>query len=250
MKSTASLPTPVPNSDASAVRVFRLPLGLRLLSIAAVIVLMAVTAIMSAFAVLVFASHWGLGLLMTACAGLFGALSGYCLRDLRGKLGLRVVFDADAVTLHLPAGRSLIHRPPGQQLTIPYTDIETIEARYEGYRSLGTALMQRAYVLRRKGGELVFLFEERALATRMASSFFTDIVAEIVARTHVPVRELGTVEGKGGILCAWGTEAPNWAAPPLPRDQALRLWRHAASTGSLVMSLILLFVIIRVLSKL
>jgi hypothetical protein len=44
------------------------------------------------------------------------------------------------------------------------------------------------------------------------------------------------VEGKGGLLGVWGTHAPDWAAPPLPRQQAMRLWRHAASTGSLAVS--------------
>ena len=57
-------------------------------------------------------------------------------------------------------------------------------------------MMQRAYVLNRKGGELIFLFEERALATMMESSMFADIVADLVARAGVALRELGTVRGR------------------------------------------------------
>jgi hypothetical protein len=49
-------------------------------------------------------------------------------------------------------------------------------------------MMQRAYVLHRKDGELIFLFEERAM----------------------------------------------------PRERAMRLWRHAASTGSLAISITIL----------
>ncbi len=225
-------------------RVFRLPLAQRLLALFGVIFLAVITGIMIGFAALAFTMQWALGLFMMACAGCIGALTGYVWRDLGGKWGLRLVLDTDAVTLDLPAGRSLIHRPPAQHLTIPYVDIEAIEARFEAYGTLGMEMMQRAYVLHRKSGELIFLFEERALATRMESSMFADIVADLAARAGVPLRELGTVEGKGGLLGVWGTHAPDWAAPALPRDRAMRLWRHAASTGSLAIAITILMILI------
>jgi hypothetical protein len=187
-------------ANARQRRVFRVPLAPRLLSLFGVIFLVGITAIMIGFAAIAFTMHWALGLFMLACAGFIGALTGYVGHDLRGKWGLRVVLDSDAVTLDLPAGRSLIHRPPAQHLTIPYTDIEAIDARFEAYGTLGMEMMQRAYVLHRKGGELIFLFEERAMATALQSSLFTDIVAEMAMRAGVTLRELGTVEGKGGLL--------------------------------------------------
>ena len=225
-------------------RVFRVPLAPRLLSLFGVSFLAAITGIMIGFAALSFTMQWALGLFMLACAGFIGALTGYVGRDLRGKWGLRVVLDTDAVTLDLPAGRSLIHRPPAQHLTIPYTDIEAIDARFEAYGTLGMEMMQRAYVLHRKDGELIFLFEERAMATALKSSLFTDVVAELAMQAGVTLRELGTVEGKGGFLGVWGTRAPDWAAPALPRDRAMRLWRHAASTGSLAISITFLAILI------
>ena len=227
-------------ANANQRRVFRVPLAPRLLSLFGVIFLAGITAIMIGFAAIAFTVHWALGLFMLACAGFIGALTGYVGRDLRGKWGLRVVLDGDAVTLDLPAGRSLIHRPPAQHLTVPYTDIEAIDARFEAYGTLGMEMMQRAYVLHRKDGELIFLFEERAMATALQSSLFTDIVAELARRAGVTLRELGTVEGKGGLLGAWGAHAPDWAAPSLPRERAMRLWRHAASTGSLAISITIL----------
>jgi hypothetical protein len=118
-----------------------------------------------------------------------------------------------------------------------------IDARFEAYGTLGMEMMQRAYVLHRKGGELIFLFEERAMATALQSSLFTDIVAELAMRAGVTLRELGTVEGKGGLLGVWGAHAPDWAAPALPRERA-RLWRHAASTGSLAISITVLVMLI------
>ncbi len=232
------------NATRSAPRIFRLPLGPRLLSVFGVIVLGLVTGIIIALAVFAFTQQWVLGLFMMAVACFIAALTGYVWRDLSGKWGLRVVLDTDAVKLDLPAGRSLIHRPPTQHLTIPYADIEAIEARFEAYGTLGMEMMQRAYVLHRKSGELIFLFEERALATAMESSLFADIVADLAERAAVPLRELGTVEGKGGLLGVWGTHAPDWAAPALPRERSMRLWRHAASTGSLAISIIILAILI------
>ena len=232
-----------PHAGARAKRVFRPPIAARLLALFGVILLAGITCIMIAFAVLAFIIQWPLGLLMMACAGLLGALTGYVWRDFRGKWGLRVVLDTDAVTFDLPVGRSLIHRPPAQHLTIPYADIEAIDARFEAYGSLGMKMMQRAYVLHRKGGELIFLFEERALATRMKSSMFADMVADLAARAGITLRELGTVEGKGGLLGVWGTHAPDWAAPALPRERAMQVWRHAASTGSLAISITILVIV-------
>ncbi len=229
---------------ARAGRVFRPPLAQRLLALVGVIFLAVVTGIIIVFAVFAFTMQWALGLFMMACAGFIGALTGYVWRDLRGKWGLRIVLGTDAVTLDLPAGRSLIHRPPAQHLTIAYADIEAIDARFEAYGTLGMEMMQRAYVLQRKSGELILLFEERALATKMQSSMFADIVTDLAARAAVPLRELGTVEGKGGLLGVWGTHAPDWAAPALPRERAMRLWRHAASTGSLAISIIILVILI------
>jgi putative ABC transport system substrate-binding protein len=130
-------------ANANQRRVFRVPLAPRLLSLFGVIFLAGITAIMIGFAAIAFTMHWALGLFMLACAGFIGALTGYVGRDLRGKWGLRVVLDGDAVTLDLPAGRSLIHRPPAQHLTIPYTDIEAIDARFEAYGTLGMEMMQR-----------------------------------------------------------------------------------------------------------
>jgi hypothetical protein len=225
-------------------RVFRLPLVPRLLSLFGVIFLSVFTGIMIVLAVLGFTMQWALGLFMMACAGFMGALTGYVWRDLRGKWGLQVALGTDAVTLDLPADRSLIHRPPAQHLTIPYADIAAIDARFEAYGTLGMEMMQRAYVLHRKSGELIFLFEERALATTLESSIFVDIVTDLAARAGVTLRELGTVEGKGGLLGVWGTHAPDWAAPALPRERAARLWRRAASTGSLAISITILVILI------
>jgi hypothetical protein len=100
-------------------RDFRFPFALRLISLIGTIILAAVTAIMIVFAAFGLTLNWALGLFMLAVAGFTAALCLYVLRDLRGKWGLRITLGPDAVTLVLPSGRSLIHRPPAQHMTVP-----------------------------------------------------------------------------------------------------------------------------------
>jgi hypothetical protein len=205
----------------------------RLVSLIGTIILAAVTAIMVVFAAFGFTLNWALGLFMLAVTGFMAALCLYVLRDLRGKWGLRVALGTDAVALALPAGRSLIHRPPAQHMTIPYADVAAVETRLEAYGSLGMETMQRAYVLHRKSGELIFLFEERALATALASSLFGDIAAELAKRAGVALKDLGMAEGRGGLLCTWGMHAPDWAAPALSPERQRQLWTRAGMTGAI-----------------
>jgi hypothetical protein len=236
---TAAGNTPTQMTFAPTRRVFRTPAGRRYGSLIGVVILAATLVIMIALAALVAHKQLILGLTILPSAGIMGALVLYCWRDLGGKWGLRIVLDASAATFDLPANRSLIHRPPAQRFTIAYADIAAIESRFEGYRSLGQACMQRAYVLRPKRGEPVFLFEERALATKMQSADYASVVADLAARAGLAIAERGTVEGDGGLLGAWGTHAPDWAAAPLSRDRATQLWRDAAATGSAALSIVM-----------
>jgi hypothetical protein len=87
--------------------------------------------------------------------------------------------------------------------------------------------------LRRRSGDWVFLFEDRALATVYQTSFFTDIAGKLAARAGVPVRDLGIVEGRGGLLVVWRAHAQDWAAPSLTADRQARLWRKVTITGQL-----------------
>lgn len=229
---------------APAVSEFRLPRFPALLSLFVALLTGLVSAMLFAFAIWGFSQQWALGLFMTAVACFCAGLTWYVWRDFKGKWGLGVVLDRDAVTLDLPATRSLIHRLPAQRLTIPYNDIAEIETRLEGYRSLGMMQMQRAYALRRRSGDLIFLFEDRALATPLATSLFADIATQLGARAGVPMRDLGMVQGGGGFLGVWGTLAPDWSAPSLLLDRQSRLWRHAAATGVVGAAIIAVIILV------
>lgn len=221
------------NSNNSANRVFGTPRWQRYLSLFGVVFLGATTLFLAVFAALVLLKKiWLLGLFMLAVAAFVGALTGYVLKDLRGRWGLRIELLDDAAKLDLPAARSLVHRPKAQHLTVPYRDIEAVESRLEAFRTLGMAMMQCPYVLKLKSGGTIFLFEDRALATDLSQPIYAPIAEAIAKRANIPLRRLGMVEGDGGVLAVWGTGAPDWSAPPLPAEQQMRLWRHAAATGS------------------
>lgn len=244
---TLSAQSPSGAAEQAEPRIFRTPAGMRYLSLIGTLVVGGVTIFLLGFAILLlFQREWGIGAAIGAMAAFTAALSGYVLGDLRAKWGFRVTLLADRLVLDLPAGRSLIHRPPAQHLTIPYRDIEAVETRLEAYPSLGMGNMQRAYVLSCKDRTTVFLFEDRALATALETSMVTQVAAAIVAHAQVPLRDLGMVEGRGGFLSLWGSHAPDWAAPSLPRSQQLRLWRHAAFTGLLAIGILIAALIIRI----
>jgi hypothetical protein len=226
-------------------RVFRPPLAPRLFGLFAVIVCGCATIFFMVVAVYGLIYQWPVGLLNTALACFMAALTEYVWRDLKGKWGLRIILDHDAATLDLPANRSLIHRPREQHLVIRYDDIAAIETRLEAYQSLGAVMMQRAYVLRRKNGDLIFLFEERALGTAIETSMFTEIANELADRAGVELRDLGMVEGDGGVIGLWGTHAADWQTPALPPSRQHRLWRQAALLGTVTMIIIVASIVIR-----
>jgi hypothetical protein len=230
--------------------VFRTPIWARYFALIGTLILGGISALMLGFAILLpFQQWWWVGVLVAALAFFMAGLTGYVLRDLRGKWGLRVELQADQMVLDLPAGRSLIHRPVAQRLTIRYSDIDAVESRLEAYPSLGMEIMQRAYVLSRKHGDPIFLFEDRALGTALETPMVARIAAAIVERAQVPLRDLGMVEGRGGVLAVWGTHAPDWAAPSLPLAQQLRIWRHVATTGTLTVAILIFALAVRLMLR-
>ena len=218
---------------------FRLPLSARLLSLFGTVVIGATSVLMFGFLVAVLlADQWTVAVLVALCAAAMAILTRYVARDLQGKWGLRVVLRPDSVELYLPKNRSLIHATPQQQLTVPYSDIAAIETRLEAYPSFGMVNMQQPYVLRRRNGDTVFLFEERAVGAGLQRPYFGGLIEEIAARAGVEIRDLGMSEGRGGVLGVAHTEAADWSAPALSLARQQRLWRRAVTTGALAFLLI------------
>jgi hypothetical protein len=247
LTASSSPSAPVASKNAEPM-IFRTPIGVRYFSLVILSISGCVSALMVGIGIfLLFQRWWWLGALGAIVASLMAGLTGYVLRDFRGKWGLRVELLPDRMALDLPAGRSLIHRPVTQHLTIRYCDVDAVETRLEAYPSLGMEIMQRAYVLSCKQGGRIFLFEDRALGTTLETSMVAAIAAAIAERAHVPVRDLGMVEGRGGFLAVWGTHAPDWAAPSLPLAQQLRIWRHVAATGTFAIAVIIIALAVRLI---
>src|SRR6202035_4939008 len=110
----------MPAGDGAPARpVFRVPIGPRLFTLLGVLIVGAVTLFMAVAAgYLLVLQQWGLGALTLVLAAFMAGLTDYLVKDLRGKWGLRVALEADALVLDLPVGRSLIHRPAAQHLKI------------------------------------------------------------------------------------------------------------------------------------
>lgn len=160
-------------------------------------------------------------------------------------IGIRL--STTGLALHLPAGRSLIHNPPGCHETVPWTDIAAIETRLEAYVSQGLTNLQRVYRLIRRSGDPIFLFEERGLETAIASPPMDALANEIARRAKLKVTDRGMVQGRGGILGAWLASPPSWSAQPLPATHRAALHRSVAFTATALTAVVLLAWIARVL---
>jgi hypothetical protein len=248
VNSNIGAPASAASSRPPARTDFRTPIGPRLLTLFGAVVCAGASVLLTGVALLVlFLKQWALVFVVAPLACFMAGLTAYVAKDLRGKRGLRVALEADSLVLDLPDGRSLIHHLPALRMKIPYADIEAIESRLEAYGSLGMEMMQRAYGLRRKNAELIFLFEDRAIGTPFESALFTKLAADIAARAGVPLRELGMVEGGGGVLGVWGTRAADWTAPALSPARQYQMWRRVAMTGALPIPVIVIAFLVRML---
>ena len=179
-----------------------------------------------------------------ALAVLMALMAIYVGRDALGKRPWRVDIAGSDLTVDLPAARSLIHNPPACQRTLPAGDVGQIQARTELYRGLLSAQAHRAYRLLLKDGSDIFLFEERAVGTRMATPSLDRVAAEIAGRLKVPYADLGTAEGRGGVLGAVLGRAPDWSAPALPPDARRRAWTRVQLTGLVALAALAAVVVI------
>ncbi len=162
-----------------------------------------------------------------------GAIARLVFRDMRGKFGASITLTDVALVLRLPRSRSLTHDPPRCDVTIALSDVICVETRSEIYGSQGMASMNRVHRLRRHSGDPIFLFEQRAVDTNLETASMEAIADEIAARAGVHVRELGTFEGRGGLLGAWLTAPPGWTAEKVSATRRESLQRQLMVTSSI-----------------
>ncbi len=138
------------------------------------------------------------------------ALTQLVWRNARGFHGARIELAPEVLHLELPRWRSLIHRLPPVRASHAWGQIAAIETRHEAYSSQGMAMLQRPYWLVLRGGERIFLFEDRGIGSPQETRSLDPVASAIAERAGAEWRELPLAEGRGGILGAWGT------APPMP----------------------------------
>jgi hypothetical protein len=174
----------------------------------------------------------GVGLVLFVVV--MGAIAQLLWRDMRGKFGASITLTSEAITLRLPAGRSLIHDPPRCHMVIPWGQVKCIETRREVYGAQGMAAMNRVYRLRMHSGDSIFLFEQRGLRSNVETPSMQEVADEIAGRAGTQVRELGRYEGRGGVLAAWFARPPSWTAAPVGATRWATMQRRVVFTGSTI----------------
>ncbi len=178
------------------------------------VLLGALTLFMLAVSLLLLAQGNIVALVPLAVCCVMAGLVLYVWRDTRGKVGWRVTLAGDGLDLDLPSGRSLTHRLRPVRAHLGYGEIASVETRLEAYSGRsGLTNMQRGYALRLARGEVIYLGEDRALGSALASSPMAPAAAEIARRCGHDIRDLGMAEGRAGLFSLLFVTAPDWDAP-------------------------------------
>ena len=195
-------------------------------------------ALAAAFSILgvacLFACTWGVALLLLTLSGWMLLVANYVWRDCQAKRNWLVEIEPGELSLDLPAGRSLMEAGRRVKRLLKVSEVSAVETRLEAFRMFGMVNMQRNYGLRLKSGDLIVLGEDRALASGLLDATIGRFVDTIRLRTGLPLKDLGMVEGKGGVLGVLFTSVPVWNTPALPSVRQAVLWRNAALTGGMV----------------
>nr|WP_321362493.1 hypothetical protein [uncultured Hyphomonas sp.] len=180
---------------------------------------------------------WALGIgILAAWMYLF---TNYVWHDFQAKRAWRIEIEPGEMLLDLPAHRSLMGAGLRDRRFMEISAIDAIETRLEAFRSFGMGNMQRNYALHLKSGEIIVLGEDRALTSGLDDHTMGHMVGVIALKTGLPLRDLGMVEGTGGLLGVLCTSVPRWDTPSLPPVRRKALLTGAAITGSTAFIIVL-----------
>jgi len=196
---------------------------------------------------LLFAGHWGPGMILLILPVWLLALTGSVWRDCQAKRHWKVRIEPGVLALDLPTGRSLMAREDRVRRVLDVRDVAAVETRLEAYRWFGMANMQRNYGLRLTDGELIVLGEDRALSTELADETMGQMVDMILLKTGLPLLDLGMVEGQSGLLGVLFTSVPRWETGSVSTERVRALWQQAALTGGLVSVVVIAGLILSVM---
>ena len=180
---------------------------------------------------LLFSGSWSIGAAIFILAAWMLILANYVWCDCQARRKWRIEIEPGELLLDLPTGRSLMEAGRRVKRFLEVSDIASIETRLEAYRSFGMANMQRNYGLRLRSGDIIVLGEDRALASALRDETMGGFVEAIRLKTGLPLRDLGMVEGEGGLFGLLFTSVPRWDMPSVPATRQAALWRRVATTG-------------------
>lgn len=175
-----------------------------------------------------------------------GLLARHLARDLQGKWRGSIAIRGNLLTLDLAPFRSLSHGTARFSAAIHLTDLVAIESRLEAYAGFAMAMVNRSYRLVRRGGEPIFLFEDRAIGSDVEGVSHRNLAEEIARCAGVRLRELGMASGRLGFLGIAGVRAPAWNDAPLSDDAEQTVWRKVWFTGAIAAIALVVAVVIRV----
>ena len=226
-------------------QVFTAPRGLWWLSLFVLVLLSLLILLVGGIGIgLIMTEHPVAGVILLALAAFLVVILRQVLRNTFGLGGWRITLDRDSLHLALPASRSLTHRLERVDRSLPLDQIAGVETRLEAYRSLGMANLNRSFALRLADGSTLILGEDRGQGTDLATRFVSD-AAQALADRGTGLRDLGMVEGQGGLAGVAFVDMPGWDAPAVAADQAEMLVLRARRTGMLagVAGLIVLIIV-------
>jgi hypothetical protein len=157
---------------------------------------------------------------------------------------LRIALGPESLALRLPARRGHV-RQPSFAGVLSYADIDRVESRDEAFRQLGLIAIQTAYRLVLKDGRSIELGADRQLRAPL----FGPAANAIADRCGLRLRQGGMVDGRAGLLAAFGTSAPAWGAPTLPAATARQRVEHSARASRNLGIFVLVMTILRLILR-
>jgi hypothetical protein len=167
-------------------------------------------------------------ILGAAVMGLFAAVTygvaGW--RTYRESREFAIRLTKKAIELTLPS--------PAFNGAVPIDGVSAIETRLELYSNFSAKWFVRTSRLVPRSGDPIFLFAERLPADNPDGAQMTGVLEEMAGHAQVPLRDLGTVQSRAGVMGVWGARPAEWSAQGLNTAERKVTWARASRTAKLM----------------
>ena len=157
-----------------------------------------------------------------------------------GAARTRISITGTALAATVPHGRSWLWGPRFRTIALPLGKIRSVERRQEIVQRLGLTKLRESLSVVTSTGERIGLFANGGGA---ASLPIDEIAAAIASAAGIAVTHDAPV--LSGATDLYGEASSSWTEPPLDAASATKARRAAAITGSVVLALVFLTVMLR-----